>query len=232
MVARFTPLQPTVGIAHVDLRLVCGCLDIGPISWSSWQAVWNSVVSVATEDRLFLRTTRFSTLSVCLCGLPLRCWAAVAPGHFHFKITAQQGRNLNWLVGKVASYDGATLKVNELFSKAILLPMFVYGGCMDVCSFLYTCHQWVRLGEVDHTECFLVLNRCTMKQKYCIHLTPMVMEDKKYNRTIWHTLYIHKSMWTPLHISGFVYFSHTHCWQVYKIEQDGADKDGSLASSP
>ena len=33
----------------------------------------------------------------------------------------------NWPVGKVASYDGVTLKVTELFSNAILQPMFVYG---------------------------------------------------------------------------------------------------------
>ena len=44
----------------------------------------------------------------------------------------------NWLVGKVASYDGATLKVTEHFSKAIILPMFVYGDCMVVCLILYT----------------------------------------------------------------------------------------------
>ena len=31
---------------------------------------------------------------------------------------------MNWLDGKVASYDGATLKVTELFSKAINLPLF------------------------------------------------------------------------------------------------------------
>ena len=72
-----------------------------PISWSSRrtvlvlmlfpQAVWNSVVSVATEDRLFLRTTHFSirrSRSVSLCGLPLRGWAVVAPRHIHFTITA------------------------------------------------------------------------------------------------------------------------------------------------
>jgi hypothetical protein len=34
----------------------------------------------------------------------------------------------------VASYDGATLKVTELFSKVILLPMFVYRDCMAVCT--------------------------------------------------------------------------------------------------
>ena len=44
----------------------------------------------------------------------------------------------NRLVGKVASYDDTTLKVTELFSKAILLPMFVYGNCMAVCLiFIY-----------------------------------------------------------------------------------------------
>ena len=32
----------------------------------------------------------------------------------------------------MASYGGATLKVTELFSKSILLPMFVYGDCMAV----------------------------------------------------------------------------------------------------
>jgi hypothetical protein len=41
--------------------------------------------------------------------------------------------------------DGDTLKVTLRFSKAILLPMFVYGDCMAVCSTLYTCQQWVWL---------------------------------------------------------------------------------------
>ena len=36
------------------------------------------------------------------------------------------------LVRKVASCDGAMLKVTKLFSKAILLPMFVYRDCMAV----------------------------------------------------------------------------------------------------
>jgi hypothetical protein len=44
---------------------------------------------------------------------------------------------MNWLVGKVPSYDGATLNVTELFSKAILLPMFVYGDCMAVCWIIH-----------------------------------------------------------------------------------------------
>ena len=39
------------------------------------------------------------------------------------------------------THDSATLKVTESFSKAILLPMFVYGNCMAVCSILYTCQQ-------------------------------------------------------------------------------------------
>ena len=91
------------------------------------EAVWNSVLSVATKDRWLLRATRFSTCwsrSVSLCGLPLRGWV---------------------VVGKVASYDGATLKVTELFSKAILLPIFIYGDCMAVCSIVCTCQQQVWL---------------------------------------------------------------------------------------
>jgi hypothetical protein len=92
--------------------------------------------------------------SVSLCGLPLCGWAIVAPRHFHFTITgltilpAQllQGRHLtNLLIGKVASYDSAMLNVTELFSKAILLPLFVCGHCMVVCLILYTCQQRVRL---------------------------------------------------------------------------------------
>ena len=38
----------------------------------------------------------------------------------------------------MASYGGATLKVTELFSKAILLTMFVYGDFLAVCLiFIY-----------------------------------------------------------------------------------------------
>ena len=56
---------------------------------------------------------------------------------------ALAGKKLDKL--KVSSDDGATLKVTELFSKAILLPMFVYGDCMAVWLILYTCQQWVWL---------------------------------------------------------------------------------------
>jgi hypothetical protein len=37
------------------------------------------------------------------------------------------------------------MKVTELFNKAILLPMFVYGDCISVCLILYTCQQPVWL---------------------------------------------------------------------------------------
>ena len=71
-----------------------------PISWSSRRtvivltllpdAVWNSTVSVATENGQFLHATWFSTRryrSVSLCGLPLCGGAVVAPRHFHFTVT-------------------------------------------------------------------------------------------------------------------------------------------------
>jgi hypothetical protein len=91
---------------HSSLRLALHTVILGlcaaarpwkPISWSSRQnsscaeAVWNSVMSFASEDRRFLQAMRFSTrrsCSVSLCGLPLRSWAVVAPRSFHFTITA------------------------------------------------------------------------------------------------------------------------------------------------
>ena len=88
-------ISTTLGIAHGDLRMVCVAARLWkPTSWCSrWtvlvltlllEAVLNSVVSVATEDRLFF--TCFSTqwsCSVSLCGL-----AVVAPRRFHFTISA------------------------------------------------------------------------------------------------------------------------------------------------
>ena len=100
MAVSVTPLQPTLGNVHVDLRLVCSCsatethfmklptnsycADVAP------EAVWNLVVIVATKERRFLHAMRFGTQwsrSVSLCGRPL-CGSAVdAPRHFHFTIT-------------------------------------------------------------------------------------------------------------------------------------------------
>jgi hypothetical protein len=112
-----------------------------------------SVLQTRTDD--VLHAARFNTgrsRSVNLCGLPLRGWAVVAPRHVYFTITALacwpgqllQGRNFrNWLVGKVVYYNAATLKVTELFSKVMLLPMFVYGDCVAVCS---TCTYSIHLS--------------------------------------------------------------------------------------
>jgi hypothetical protein len=60
MAVSFTPLQPTLGIVHGDIRLVCGCsamethfmkLPINSSCADVSEAVWNLVVSVATKDR-------------------------------------------------------------------------------------------------------------------------------------------------------------------------------------
>ena len=85
----------------VILGLCVAALLWKPISWSSRrtmfvltllpESVWNSIVSVATDDRLFFHATCFSTRqthSVSLCGLPLRWWGIVAPRRFRFTITA------------------------------------------------------------------------------------------------------------------------------------------------
>jgi hypothetical protein len=83
---------------HLALRMVSLGLCVAarpwkPIWWSSRrtvfelmflpEAVWNLVVSVATEDRQSLQSC-----SVCLCDLPLRGWAIVAHRRFHFTMTA------------------------------------------------------------------------------------------------------------------------------------------------
>ena len=68
MAASFTPLQPTLVIVHGDLRLVCSCsamethiLKLPTIVLTLLpEVVWNSVLSVATEDRLFVHATCFS----------------------------------------------------------------------------------------------------------------------------------------------------------------------------
>ena len=63
----------------------------------------------------------------------------------------------------------AMLKVTELFSKAILLSMFVYGDCMAVCSILYT--SATDVAEMDestnlkwcpHTFVNIVYRHCSV----------------------------------------------------------------------
>ena len=157
MATSFT--SPTLSIAHDGL--VCGCPSM---ETCFMKLPTNSTgAAVASSDSLELGskccnrgyTTFMHSCYVSLCGLPLCGWAVVALRHFHFSITAltidwgssSSAKKLtNWVVGKVASYDCAMLKVTELFSKAILLPMFVYGDCMAVCSILYS---WQRVAEID-----------------------------------------------------------------------------------
>ena len=138
-----------------------------PISWSSrrtvfvqtllTESVWNSVVSVATDDRLFFHTMRFSTQwsrSVSLCGRPLRGWTVVSPKRFHFTIIAftvdrgSSSRAEIWWTDLLERWHPVTMPRWKSLSSSvwsILLPMFVYGDCMAVCLILYTCQQWVWL---------------------------------------------------------------------------------------
>jgi hypothetical protein len=93
----FIPLQATLGIAHGDLRLVCGYSATEtnfmrfPTNSSCADFASRGSLELSSEDRRFLRTTRFSirrSRSVSLCGLPLCGWAVDAPSCFHFAITA------------------------------------------------------------------------------------------------------------------------------------------------
>jgi hypothetical protein len=91
----------TLYLSHLAdaLTLLCGCLAMETISWSSW---WNgSYADIASRAGLELSieccnrghtvfkhfSTRWSH-SASLCDLPLRCRAVVAPRRFHFTITA------------------------------------------------------------------------------------------------------------------------------------------------
>ena len=150
------------------LGLCAAALPWKPISWSSQQtlivlmllpeAVWNSVVSVATEARrflLFFKKKGFYLLLLflrasALCGpvllcLALRGWAVVAPRLFHLtttSITVDRGsssRAETDLLGRWHLMIVPRWKSLSSSVQAILLPIFVYGDCMSVCSILYTC---------------------------------------------------------------------------------------------
>jgi hypothetical protein len=64
----FTPLQSTLGIAHGDLRLVCGCSAM-ETNLMNLQ-IDSSCADVASRGSLKLGSE--VTRSVSFCGLPLR----------------------------------------------------------------------------------------------------------------------------------------------------------------
>ena len=126
MAGRLIPIQPTLGIVHGDLRLVCGCSAMEThfmkLLTNSYRADVASrgslelcseccLSSVTIFTRYALQHSRVRSLS--LCGLPLCGSAIVAPRSFYFTITAlivdrgSSSRTEIWR--NVASYDGATL---------------------------------------------------------------------------------------------------------------------------
>jgi hypothetical protein len=74
-VMSFTPLQPSLGIVHGDLRLMCGSL-----------AMETHFMKLPTNSYCADIASKYR--SVSLCSLPLRGWSVVAPRPFHFTITA------------------------------------------------------------------------------------------------------------------------------------------------
>lgn len=81
MVASFTPLQPTLGIVHGDLRLVCGCSTMETnfmklatnsscadvASRGSLELCSVVLLHTHTEGRLFLRASALSGLILLAC---------------------------------------------------------------------------------------------------------------------------------------------------------------------
>jgi hypothetical protein len=115
------------------------------------ETVWNSVVSVATEDRLFLCASALSGPVLSLCGLPLCGWAVVAPRWFLFTITAlavDRGSSRRAEIWQTC-WKGGLLWHGHIksWSSSVwpfyLLPMFAFGDCM---SLLYFIHP---LSEID-----------------------------------------------------------------------------------
>ena len=111
------------------------------------ESVWNSVVNVATDDRLFFHTTHYSTQrshSVNLCG------SETFPLH-KTALTVDRGSSRRaeiWWTDFLERWHHMTVphwKSLRSSISPILLPMFVYGDCMAVYLILYTCQQWVWL---------------------------------------------------------------------------------------
>ena len=83
MAVRFTSLQLTLSVAHGDLRFVCSCSEMEThfmkLSMNSACAdvvsrvsFWNSVVSVSTDDTIFLRyVLQHSAVPLCELVWPL-----------------------------------------------------------------------------------------------------------------------------------------------------------------
>ena len=99
MAASFTPLQPSLGIVHVDLGLVCSCSDMEThfmkllTNSSGAEVASRGSLELSSEccNWRFLCTTCFSTRqsrSVSLCGLLFCGWAIVDPRLIHITITA------------------------------------------------------------------------------------------------------------------------------------------------
>jgi hypothetical protein len=128
-----------------DLRLVCSC---------SFKK---------TTNRPFLHATRSSTQrsrSVSLCGLPLHGWTVVTARCFHFTttLTVDQGSSSRaeiWRTDLLEMWHSMT--VTELFSKAILLPMFVCGDCMAVYICYYTPFVFTLLLLTVYYLCLVTL---------------------------------------------------------------------------
>ena len=121
----------------------------GELPWDQQLFAWQLLADVILwlpQPSLQPRTKDFYTLHASALGSPV-LWACMAYHSatepfllYDVSGAALAGQKFDELtIWKVASYYGATLKVTEL-SEAILLPMYVYGDCMAVCSILYICH--------------------------------------------------------------------------------------------
>ena len=141
---------------HLALRMVILGLCAAarpwkPISWSTrWtvlvltllpEAVWNSVVSVATKDRRFLRVTHFSTLMWMFCVFA----HTVEVGSLH-TLRLESSKLVFQPIHKLlTNYSfGKSVRTSTLCMTQVIFPTIVYTQIISTKKFTVLQFQWVR----------------------------------------------------------------------------------------
>jgi hypothetical protein len=182
---------------HSSRRLALGMVILGlcaaarpwkPISWSSWRivivltlllkVVWNSVVNVAA--------ILWSCVAYYFAAEPLLLLDC-----FHLTIkalTVDQSRQTYLLERLHPMTAPRWLSSLSISVRAILLPMFVYGDCMTVCSILYICQQLVWLKWLNP----LIWRSVHISSVKCVGIK--TLEWKKVSNQI------NTGLWKQIHI--------------------------------
>jgi hypothetical protein len=114
-----------------DSSLQRMCFHCSIVHW--WRALHHSSRGLAL---------RMVILGLCAATRP---WKPISWSSWWTVLVLTLLRGNLELIVSIAIMDRQVLRTSALFSKAILLSMFVYWDCAAVCSILYTCQQQVWL---------------------------------------------------------------------------------------